>query len=184
MKRALCLVALIAVTSLLSLSASAQVKIGYTNVELLLSFMPEAKAMENELQVFEEQLVKDLTNRQNYLETLMNEYETAMKAGTTPPAELEKMRNNLIQLDDEIKKKAKDAEIKLQKKQDEMLAPIRDKLKDAIDKVAAESGYTYVLNSSVGGISAILHGPPSDDITEKVLTKLGIPVPEELKTKP
>ena len=55
MKLKMMLLAIVAVL-VTSFSAQAQVKIGYTNLEVVLASMPEAKTMERELQVFEEKL--------------------------------------------------------------------------------------------------------------------------------
>ena len=52
-----------------------------------------------------------------------------------------------------------------------MLQPIIDKAKTAIDDVAKEEGYTYVLDSSVG---VVLDSVDSNNIISKVKTKLGI----------
>jgi len=60
----------------------------------------------------------------------------------------------------------------LQKKQDELLNPIIEKAKNAINEVAKENGYTYILDSSVGGV--VLYTVSNDDILPLVKKKLGI----------
>ncbi len=60
-------------------------------------------------------------------------------------------------------------------KRQELLEPVLEKLQAAIDAVAAEQGYTYILNQSTGsGVSVLLHGPEEADITEALMKKLGI----------
>ena len=63
------------------------------------------------------------------------------------------------------------AEQKVQAKQQELLKPIYDKARKAIEDVAKEKGYGYVIDSS-GGI--LLVSPASDDILAAVKAKLGI----------
>lgn len=54
--------------------------------------------------------------------------------------------------------------------QQELIAPTLDKLQKAIDEISKTEGYTYVLNQSTStGVSTILFGPESDNITEKYL---------------
>ena len=57
----------------------------------------------------------------------------------------------------------------LQKKQEELSTPIQKKAIDAVQAVAKESGYTYVLPKE-----AVIVGPPADDILPLVKKKLGL----------
>ena len=60
----------------------------------------------------------------------------------------------------------------LQKKEQELLQPIIEKAKNAIQKVAKEKGYSYVFDTSVG---ALLYWPEnSDDILPLVKKELGL----------
>ncbi|HVA98516.1 MAG TPA: OmpH family outer membrane protein, partial [Bacteroidia bacterium] len=59
----------------------------------------------------------------------------------------------------------------IQKKNDELTKPVYDKAKKAIDEVAKEKGYKYVLDTSTG---VVLYSEPSDDILDLVKKKLGI----------
>jgi outer membrane protein len=43
--------------------------------------------------------------------------------------------------------------------------------------VAKEEGYTYIFNTSAGGTTIMLFGPAEDDVTDKVLKKMGITRP-------
>ena len=63
------------------------------------------------------------------------------------------------------------AEQKVQAKQSELLKPIYDKARKAIEDVAKEKGYGYVIDSSAG---MLLVSPAADDILAPVKAKLGI----------
>ena len=66
--------------------------------------------------------------------------------------------------------------------QQELIAPTLDKLQKAIDEISKAEGYTYVLNQSTStGVSTILFGPESDNITNKIFAKLGIEIPKEMQ---
>jgi len=65
-----------------------------------------------------------------------------------------------------------DAQARAQQKQEEILSPIIDKAKSAIQTTAKENGYTYIFDTSVG---VLLYWPEtSDDILPLVKKKLGI----------
>lgn len=57
----------------------------------------------------------------------------------------------------------------------EEMAPISEKIKGVIDEIAKDKGYDYVLDSSV----ALFSKDESADITELVMDKLGIKMPEQ-----
>jgi len=59
----------------------------------------------------------------------------------------------------------------LQKKEQELLQPIIDLAKKAIEEVAKEQGYTYILDTAYG---IVLFADPSDDIMPLVKKKLNL----------
>ena len=63
------------------------------------------------------------------------------------------------------------AQTELQEKQEELLKPLIDKAKAAIDKVAKENGYSYVFDTAQG---VVLYSEGGDDIIELVKKELGI----------
>ena len=59
----------------------------------------------------------------------------------------------------------------LQKKTDDIFAPIRNKLKESLKKIADENGYGYIFDLHP---DAKFQLPLCDDITGIVMTKLGL----------
>jgi len=59
----------------------------------------------------------------------------------------------------------------LQKKQNELLQPIIDKAKSAIEKVAKANGYSMILDSRQG---ILLYAAATEDILPLVKKELGI----------
>ena len=53
----------------------------------------------------------------------------------------------------------------------EKLAALSKKVKDAVDSVAKENGYTYIFDSGTG---VMLYMPEGDDVSNLVKKKLGI----------
>ncbi|MBK6622437.1 MAG: OmpH family outer membrane protein [Saprospirales bacterium] len=96
------------------------------------------------------------------------------------PEEQQAREKELLKLDEDLQKQAADAEYNLQAKRQDLLNPVLEKLQNAINEVARENGYTHVLNQTTsGGVSTILYGPPEDDLTEKIFNKLGMQIPKE-----
>ena len=60
----------------------------------------------------------------------------------------------------------------LQRQQDTLLAPITQKLQNAIQAVGAEGGYTFIFDQAAGSI--IYTGANAEDVSAKVKAKLGI----------
>ncbi len=158
---------------------NAQSKIGYTNVEFVLAYMPEFKAMQKQLETYQGQLTKRLKVKDDYVKQKYQEYLSRKEQGA-PEAELKGLEDELMKLDGEVQKLAAKSEEELVGKQQTLLEPVLKKLQDAIDGIAAEKSYDYILNQTTSaGVSTILFGPEEADITAALFTKLGMKMPTE-----
>ncbi len=161
--------------------AFAQLKIGYTNIEMILAYMPETEQMNKDLQIYAQKLDKALQVEENYFQLKMDEYTNLSKQNKLTPADDESRQMELMKLDSNLRRKQAVQEQQLMGMQQELIAPTLDKLQKAIDEISKAEGYTYVLNQSTStGVSTILFGPESDNITNKIFTKLGIAIPKEM----
>lgn len=151
-----------------TVAATAQeLKIGYTNVEYVLSQMPEAKQIEADLKAYETQL-------QNRLQAKFQEFQTKGQAFQSEYQRLSDVeradkQEELQNLQASIEKFQRDAQTSMQDKELQLLQPAYDKIQKAIDDVAAENGYTHVFRSE-----ALLFARESDEISNMVLQKMGI----------
>ena len=162
--------------------ALAQVKIGYTNVEMILAYMPETQQMNKDLQIYAGKLEKALQVEENYFQLKMDEYTSLSKQNKLTPADDENRQKELMKLDSTLRQKQALQEQQLMGMQQELIAPSLDKLQKAIDDISKAEGYTYILNQSTStGVSTILFGPESDNITNKIFAKLGIEIPKEMQ---
>ncbi len=156
-------------------SAQKPLRIGYTNLELVLSYLPEAQQVEQQLRTYEKKVIEQLNIKQSYLQTKIEEYTELKQTGKLTPAQEEERRKELMRLDEEIKRFQEESEQNYLKKKAELLQPIVEKLQKAIDELAAAEGYDYILNNSNStGVAFILHGPKGDDVTERLLKRLGV----------
>lgn len=152
--------------------AQTALKIGYADVDYILSQMPEAKQVESELQAHNTQL-------QNQLQAKYQEYQQKLQAyqqsaPTMVDAIRQEKETELAQLEQRIQKFQQDAQTSIQKKSSSLMEPLYEKVGSTIETVAKENGYTYILNGQVGGIDVVLYADQKHDVSDLVLKKMGI----------
>jgi outer membrane protein len=181
MKKFLTLLAL-AILSV-SVSNAQGVRIGYTNVEYILSLMPETKQVELELAAYEKTVQAELQVKYNNYQTKLKEYESGYKLMSDLIRE--DKEKELLQMRENIQAFEERAQGEMEKMQMTKLEPLLMKVQAAIDKVAAANGFTYILSSHTdyGGSAIILYAKnKEDDISNLVLKELGITPPVEQTT--
>jgi outer membrane protein len=100
---------------------------------------------------------------------------------------LEAVRQNtereLQQMQDNLTKLQQDAQTTIQNKQTQLMEPVYKKVGQAIEDVAKENGFTFVLNQQIGGLDVILYGDEKMDVSDLVLKKLGVTPPAKTDAK-
>ena len=149
------------------------IKVGYANVDYILSQLPDSKVVNTQLEEYQKQLGSQLQAKYATLEAKAGEYE-AMRGTMTPDARA-KAEEELRTLQEGFQQFQADAEQSLQKKRVELLSPVYDKIQASIDKVAAAEGFAFILRSS----SLLFASEANENISNKVLADLGVEVKEE-----
>jgi outer membrane protein len=144
-------------------------KVGHINSNELLTAMPERTAVQKDLEEYANELKATLDVMRKEYEAKVGDFQGKQDVMTDVIKETK--IKEITDLEKRITEFQQTAEADLQKKEQSLLQPIIDKAKNAINDVAKENGYTYVLDSSVG---VVLYSVDSDDILAKVKTKLGI----------
>ena len=152
--------------------AQANLKIGYTSVQYVLSQMPESKQIESDLKAYNGQLEAQLKSKYADYQAKGEAYQKG-DATMTDLVKADKQKE-LQSLQQSIQEFQRSAEQSLQQKQQSLLKPALDKLQKNIDLVADENGFTYVFNSDGGGSPLLLHAPKDGNISDLVLKKMGI----------
>jgi outer membrane protein len=167
---------------LLSLAAFAQPaqpagnqKVGFADWDYIFSQMPEYKQIESAVKAHGEQLQTQMKAKAQEYETKVDYYQ---KNGATMLDAVRKDKENeLQQLQQNIQKFQQDAQASLQKKQTDLMEPVFKKVGKAIDDVAKENAYTFIINPQlVGGGDILLYQDSKFDISALVLKKMGITV--------
>lgn len=146
-------------------------KIGHADWEYIFSKLPELKKIEVELVTFEAQLQNQLKQKRQELETKYKTFQTLPE--TTPEAIRKDKEAELVYLQQNIQQFQQEAQQALQKKQSELMAPVFTRVGKAIEEVAIENGYAYVMNPKTSGaMDFLLYASEKYDISDLVLTKL------------
>ncbi len=177
------LIVLLTIALMTGFSAFAQTtptKIGYTNLEYILSLLPDAKRIESELQTYEKQLKSQMDSKVAEFEKKYQDYEKGKSSGLMSDVVRSDKEKELTNLQSSIKEFEETAQSSLQKKQVSLLEPVLDKIQKSIEKVAAANGFTYILSTHAdyGGSAIILYAKNKDeDISNLVLKDLGVTPP-------
>ncbi len=164
--------AFLAIALMAASQVNAQNKIGYISTEELISIMPETQKADSNLQQFRGALIQNAQDKQEALETAIEKFnkDSATMSNSVKDVkrgELQKMLQDLQQEDQRIQQQ-------LQQRQQELIGPINRKAFEAIQAVAKESGYGYILEKG-----ALLVAPPGDDVLPLVAKKLNLKLPAQ-----
>ena len=171
-------VAVVALVALSSFTANAQ-KIAHINLDSLISVMPETKVATQAVQDYAKQLETQVTAMQTELQTKYEDFQAhGADMAALVKASKEKELNDLNQRIQDFQQQAQQD---YQKKSAELSKPVYEKAKKAIDQVAKDNGYRYVLDTSTG---MVIYNEPADDIFMLAVKKLGITLPAASGTTP
>lgn len=147
-------------------------KIGYTNVEFIVTQLPEYSTIEKQLQEFSTQLEKQLQSKVQEFQTkaqdLQANYDNML------PQVAQDKEEELQNLQQSIQKFQREADQSIQRKQGELLQPVYDKIQTAIREVAIDNGYTHIFSDGMGSVSILLYASEDDDVTNMVLKNMGV----------
>ena len=187
------ILALVAVAAFLFVgtgAANAQQKFGYINSQELIVSMPETDSVQSKVST----LAKDLENQYNAMRTemttkaqeLQNNLNTLSETVRKQKEKTQELQSNLNTLSETVRKQKEkelydlntriqefdqSANQELQTKQQELMAPVFEKARTAINKVAKEQGLTAVFE-----VTALLYQNDSQMVNLLPLVKqsLGI----------
>lgn len=164
-KIAVALVLFVAATSFVN----AQSKVAHIDVTQLLAAMPEMKSAEAELKKLQGTYSADLESSMTELRNKVTQYQNESASQTRE--ENEKRAAELQGYEKSIGEFQQNAQQEMQKKQAELFAPISEKAKAAIEKVAAAQGIDYVIDAQPGAGLIVSRGK---DLLADVKKELGI----------
>lgn len=144
------------------------VKLGIVNTNTIFEAMPERAAAQTQLETasktFEEEF-KKLTDE-------MNKKYADFQAldASTPESIKERRMQELQELDSRIQQFRAQAQQDLERQQNQLMAPIQEKIQNAIKAVGSENGFTMIFQDIIPSYT----GSDVVDVTTMVKTKLGL----------
>ena len=151
----------------LPMLASAQ-KIGHVSSQEIMAIMPETKKMAEKLDSLQGVYETQLANMQEEFNKKLTEFQqqqTTMTAGVR-----EFRQQELAEMEQRTQMFYQTVQKELQAKQVEYLQPVQAKLLEAINKVGAAQGCTYVMDKA----GMLYIAPDALDLTPAVKAELGI----------
>ncbi len=149
------------------------IKIGYFDLEAMISLMPGADKIDSLMQVY----VRDSINTEyDFRVEEFNKNDSTLKADSAKiPAKLfQERKAKLFQEFYLLQNWQEYSQQMYQQKQQQLVGPFAQKAIEAFKKVVAEGKYTHVLKAD-----SFYEAPPSDNLVPLVAKKLGIKMPEE-----
>jgi len=145
-------------------------KIGYISADEIIQLMPEAATVQKELDQYQQSLYQNAQDKQTALNESIQKF---VKDSSTMSASLKEVkRSDLQKQSQELSGEQQKIQNEFEQKRQELSVPIQKKLQTAIEEVAKENGYTYVMPRE-----ALIIMPPSNDIGPLVIKKLGLKQP-------
>ncbi|HEX8461843.1 MAG TPA: OmpH family outer membrane protein [Segetibacter sp.] len=157
---------------LASATVSAQ-RYAIIDTKYILDKLPEYKDADKRLATISEQWQKEIDDKQGQLNQMYRNFEAEQYMLSD---ELKKKREDqLFNLEKEVRdlqKKRFGYEGDLFKERQRLVKPVQDKVYNAIQKMAVNRGYDFVLDKSEG--ITVIFADPKLDKSEEVLKELGI----------
>ena len=158
---------IIAMLLALPMLASAQ-KLGHINTQELFAQMPEVAQVRQKMDTIQSQYETQLASMNEEFQKKMQDYQS--QEATMADAIKQIRQQELQEMNQRIQLFYQTAEQDIQKKQQELLAPVHEKMAKAIKAVGEREGYVYIFDSQ-----AMVHiGNDALDATPAVKKELGI----------
>ena len=158
---------LIAILVALPFSVFAQ-KFAIIDTQSLMESMPELKTANEQLEAANKKYAEEFKMLQEEFRKKYEEFQ-ALDPSTLQTIKDRRMQE-MQELDNKIQQFQATASQDLQRQQQQLMAPIQEKVMQAVQAVGAEGSYTFVFEKG----QAIYRGSDVADITAAVKSRLGI----------
>ena len=154
-----------------STPAQAQ-RIGFVNSAKIFQELPDAKEAQKKIDAITKPYQDTLEARQRDLQSKYEEYQK--KEGMMNDASKKTAQQELLDLErgfNEYRLEKFGADGDVAKQTEKVLAPLKEKILKAIERVSKEDKYSFVFDQTEQ-VKVLLYGDPAHDLTYKVIDKL------------
>jgi len=157
---------------MLAFTGTAQ-RYGVIDSKYILDKLPEYKEAQKTLDQFSEQWQQEVDQKQALMDKMYKEYEAeqVMLSDVLKKKREDELYNKEKELRD-LQKKRFGFEGDLFKKRQELIKPIQDRVYNAVQKLAVEKQYDFILDKSEG--ITVIFADPKLDRSADVLRNLGV----------
>lgn len=160
---------LLAVAVALPMLATAQ-KFGTINVDEVFAAMPETKAAQDEIAAASKVYEDEYAKLNEEMQKKFAEFQALQNDASTPQSIKDRRLQEMNDLDQKAQQFAATAQQDLQRKNQQLMQPIQEKLVKAIQEVGANNGFLMIFPAGVAAYTAT----EVVDVTPLVKTHLGI----------
>ncbi len=147
---------------------NAQSKVAHIDTQKLISEMPEMIAAKKQLEQVSKTFQADMKSLMDSYQAKIKQYQA--EAETVTATMNETRQKEVVGMENNIREFQVNADKQLQQKQLDLIKPIQEKARLAIQKVARAKGVQYVLDATVGGGVLLAEGT---DLYADVKKELG-----------
>jgi outer membrane protein len=157
-------------------------KIGFADVDYIFNQMPEAKQVEADLKTTENMLKSQIQTKAQDFQKKVQDYQANLN--NMLDAVRQNTERELQQMQANLEKLQQDAQTTINNKQTQLMDPVYKKVSKAIEEVAKENAFTFILTSQIGGLDVVLYADEKSDVSDLVLKKMGITPAVKTEAKP
>lgn len=159
---------LLACAAVLGLTDAVAQKFGHLDAQEILLTLPERADAQATIESAAAEYESEVTRMQGELETKFADYQA--KAATWPDAIRQQKERELQQLDAGLQEFGMTIQNDLAQMEQQLLTPMVERVRKAIEAVGKEQGFTYIFDTSTG--VTLYNG--GEDVSGLVKTKLGM----------
>lgn len=157
------------------LSLAAQ-KFAHFNMPEVVQALPAYKTAQTELEDMAKKFETDLNEMRKEITTKMEKYQTEVNEST--PANIRQRREQEIMvMQQKFEQARQDNAQAFEEARQSKMQPLYQKISDAVNAVAKEGSYVYVIDKAGAQATIFINESLSEDVTKKVMGKLGITAP-------
>lgn len=162
---------ILAIAIILPMSAFAQ-KFGVVDLESVFQAMPEATAMQTQLTESSKKYEDEFQKLRGELDKLYAEFQTLANDKDTPDSIKERRMQEIQEREQNANQFRTTAQQDLTRLQEQLIAPIQQKIQEAVKAVGVEGDYTFIFPNEQSLL--LYQGSTVVDVTSAVKGKLGL----------
>ena len=154
-------------------------KFGHINMSELILLMPERDSAVVKLEKYAKDLDETMQSMQEEMQKKYQDYR--QNAADWLPAIVEAKEKELTEMQQRLQQFSQNASMEYSSMQQQLLEPVVQKAREAVEKIGKANGYTYIFDLSANSI-IYFNAANSTDLLPLAKSELGIPADKTVPT--